>query len=377
MVQQTRKKTLMMQEIEQGPIRPPNESRSLILRFTRNCPWNKCTFCPVYKGKKFSLRTLDEIKGDIDAVADCLEHIDNPSSSSDELGKYELVSRHVYNWRRNGTGAVFLQDANSLVMRTAELTDALKYLHRRVPGILRVTTYARSQTVARKNISDLREIREAGLDRVHIGLESGSDRVLARVRKGVTAQQHVEAGRKLVEAGFSLSVYVMPGLGGQDLSREHAVETARVLTAIDPHYIRLRSLRVPATAPMRRDLEEGRFLQLTEDQTVEEIKLILESLGNIHGTLESDHIINLLEEVRGSFPRDRKRMISAIKRYLSLPGKERQLFQLGRRGGAFRSLEQLSNPDLHSRLERARENLLDQFNEPLDIIIKEMGDQYV
>ena len=251
-------------QFEQGPIRPPNEAQSLLLRFTRNCPWNQCMFCPVYKERPFSLRTVAEIKADIAVARDIADEIRGVSQQLGCKGAFTdavigtVLSnpansssyRSVAVWMYYRTGACFLQDADNLIMRTDDMVEVLTFLRRTFPEIKRVTTYSRSRTVTRKPADALKRIREAGLDRVHIGLESGSDAVLKLMKKGVTAEQHVEAGRRLIEAGMEVSEYVMPGLGGQALWREHAVETARVLNRINPHFIRLRSLRVPARVPL-------------------------------------------------------------------------------------------------------------------------------
>lgn len=376
---------------EQGPIRPPSEAGSLLLRFTRNCPWNKCTFCPIYKGQNFSRRSLQEIKRDIDAVRAIVEESQNLSQSMGHGGQmsqavlatimtnpaYHACFRHVALWLYYGNGTVFIQDANSLVLPTATLVEAMRYLQEQVPGITRITSYARSSTVARKSLEEMKEIRDAGLNRIHIGLESGSDRVLEFIQKGVTARKHIDAGRKIIEAGMTLSEYVMPGLGGQAQSWEHAVETARVLNAIDPHFIRLRSLRVPPHAPLHKDKAEGRFILLLDDEMVQEIRLFIESLEGIHSTLTSDHIMNLLEEVEGVFPHGKARMLEVIDRYLAMPSTERLLFRLGRRGGALRSLDDLSQPALRHRLERAMHDLAAQTGGNLEALITELADQYI
>jgi radical SAM superfamily enzyme YgiQ (UPF0313 family) len=376
---------------EQGPIRPPSEAQSLLLRFTRNCPWNRCTFCPIYKGQDFSRRSPAEIHRDIDAVRNIIDDLHGLAARSGSSGRisaetvnavltspgYGACYRHVALWYFHGRGTVFLQDANSLVMRTRDLVAALRYLKERVPGIQRITSYARSSTLARKGLEELKEIREAGLDRIHIGLESGSDRVLEFVRKGVSARQHIEAGQKVVAAGMELSEYIMPGLGGVAWSREHALETARVLNAIDPHFIRLRSLRVPPRSPLYRDVQEQRLQLLSDDQAVEEIRLLIESLDGIHSTLTSDHIMNLLEEVAGKLPEDKEAMLGVIDRYLALPPEERLLFRLGRRGGGLRSLDELDNPDLRRRLQFAMRDLVSQTGGDIEKLIAELGDQYI
>ncbi len=380
-----------MFRFEQGPIRPPSEASSLLLRFTRNCPWNKCKFCGVYKKRKFSRRSLDEILKDIDTVRAI---IDDLYSLSWSLGcggeinqevlnyvftnpKYTEQYKHVALWVYNKEGSVFIQDANSLIMKTEDLVKALTYLKEKVPGIKRITSYARSSTLARKSLDELKEIKEAGLNRIHVGLESGSDIVLKMVNKGVTAKKHIEAGQKVVEAGMELSEYVMPGLGGKDYTKEHAIETAKVLNEINPHFIRLRTLQVIPKTPLFEDLKAGRFKPLTDDETVKEIRLFIENLEGIESTITSDHIINLLEEVQGKLPEDKEQMLRVIDSYLSLPDEERLLFRLGRRGGALRSVIEIKNPYIKAQLERAKRELESQEGKNIEEIITEMATQYI
>lgn len=376
---------------EQGPIRPPSEAGSLLLRFTRNCPWNKCLFCPVYKGQEFSRRPLEEICQDIDAVCRIIEDLHQLSWSLGLAGQlsqrvmnqvltspaYSGHYRNVAMWTYSGTGQVFIQDANSLILPTQFLVEALHTLRRKIPGVQRVTSYARSSTLARKSLDELKRIHEAGLDRIHVGLESGSDRVLTLMKKGCTAEQHITAGRRVVDAGMTLSEYIMPGLGGKEWSQDHALETARVLNAIDPHFIRLRSLRIPPRTPLFQLQNEGRFTPLSDDDTAREIRLLLQSLDGIGSTVTSDHIMNLLPEVEGTLPHDQEFMLAVIDNYLGMSPEDRLLYRLGRRGGAIQGLADLENPDLRRRLEAARRDLEAESGRDLESLITELGDQYI
>jgi hypothetical protein len=380
-------------QLEQGPIRPPNEAQSLLLRFTRNCPWNQCLFCPVYKGRTFSLRSVAEIKADIESAREIADEIRGISQQMGFEGSvtdavissvlsnpaHSSSYRSVAVWMYYRTGACFLQDADNLIMRTDDLVEVLTFLHRTFPEIKRVTTYSRSRTVTRKPADALKRIREAGLDRVHIGLESGSDAVLKLVKKGVTAEQQVEAGRRLIEAGMEVSEYVMPGLGGQALWREHAVETARVLNRINPHFIRLRSLRVPTRVPLHAQIADGSFRMLTDDMLVEEIRVFIENLDGITSTVASDHMMNLLEDVSGKLPGDKPKMLEAVRAYQSLPEPDRLVFRVGRRGGAFRSTGDLAADPATCRKIRS---LIDEVQrregpEGVERMITEMVDQSI
>ncbi len=377
--------------IEQGPIRPPSEAGSLLFRFTRNCPWNRCAFCPVYKGKQFSRRSLDEIKADIDAASEVLDDLRGLSA---QLGCPEGFSREAlevvftsreYNdfyrraalWLHGGKGGVFIQDANSFVLPAGVISEAIAHLKRKIPGVRRITSYGRSGTLARMAPAALEQIRKAGLDRVHIGMESGSDLVLKLMDKGVSAKRQVEAGRKVIEAGMELSEYIMPGLGGKELSEEHARQSAMVLNRIDPHFIRLRSLRIPPRAPIYAAWREGRFTPLTDDETVAEIRLFISLLDGISSRVESDHIMNLLEEVEGNLPEKRDEMLATLDRYLAMPENDRLLFRLGRRGGTLRRVAEINDPLIRERLERATRDLASESGADLEKLIKELADQYI
>jgi len=378
---------------EQGPIRPPNEARSLLLRFTRNCPWNQCLFCPVYKKRKFSLRTVDEIKKDIQTARDMADDIKALSWSFGEGGRvtdkviseifnspnYSEAYRSLAVWMYYGTGACFIQDADNLVMKTSDLVEVLRFLRDKFPEIKRVTSYSRSRTIIRKSVESLRQIREAGLDRIHVGLESGSDKVLKFMKKGVTAQQHIEAGRKVIEAGIELSEYVMPGLGGQEMWQEHAIETARVLNQINPHFIRIRSLRVPDRVPLSKLIKEGKFTMQTDDMIAEELKLFIENLNGITSTITSDHIMNLLEEVEGKLPDDKKKMLEVIEKYQKLPESERLIYRVGRRGGAYRSTDDLErDPLTYGKIKSLVQDLMEkQGKEGVEQFISDMVDRYI
>jgi len=349
---------------EQGPIRPPSEAYSLLIRVTRNCPWNKCAFCPVYKGEKFSLRPVQHVKKDIDAV---YEHVRALGSMSDSAGQVSRADLDAYvsklsdsdrqafyaalNWYAAGMESVFLQDANSMIISPEEMIEILQHLRTRFPGVVRITAYARSHTVARIADDRLKAIAKAGLNRLHIGMESGSDAVLKMVQKGTTKQQHVKAGKKAVAAGIELSEYVMPGLGGRALSRSHALETADALNQINPDYIRLRTLAIPGSVPLFEDYQAGRFEKLTDVEAAEEILLFLQNLEGIASRVRSDHILNLFEDIQGTLPEDKERMTGVIEAFLAMAPHDRMLYQVGRRLGQLRSTDDLENPGVRSQLE--------------------------
>ena len=200
---------------EQGPIRPPSESNSLLIRVTRNCPWNRCTFCGLYKGQPFSRRPVAHVLRDIDTVRGFVESLQSGADISPHgLDWNEQMAFYAArNWLMGGAKSVFLQDSNSLIIKPQDLVCILEYLRAAFPHIERITSYARSHTIARISDADLAAIADSGLNRIHIGLESGSDAVLARVKKGADSKVHTVAGLRVKKAGIELSEYYMPGLG--------------------------------------------------------------------------------------------------------------------------------------------------------------------
>ncbi len=378
---------------EQGPIRPPNEARSLLLRITRNCPWNQCRFCLVYKTEKFSIRPITEVKKDIEAarqIADELKDLSSKLGGGGEIN--DRVVSHIYSdsaysqnyrsiaaWLYYGTGACFLQDGDNLVMKNGNLIGVLRFLRETFPEIKRVTTYARSRTIVRKSVEGLKQIKAAGLDRVHVGLETGYDPLLKFIKKGVSAAQHVEAGRKIVEAGIELSEYIMPGLGGREMWKAHAVETANVLNQINPNFIRLRSLKIPSGIPLHENVKDGSFTELTDDMLVEEIGLFISTLDNIASTVTSDHMNNLLEEVTGTLPEGKEAMLAVVRKYQALSDQDRLIYRAGRRGNAFRSTDDLDTDRVtYSKISnlisevRAKEG-----EDGVDKFINQLGNMYM
>ena len=350
---------------ELGPIRPPSEGRdrSLLIRATRNCPWNRCLFCTVYKGQRFGYRSAAEVKEDIDVAQALAGELKTASwrlgmggiVDNGVLGAIVRGTPHLYgrdsavpeeletrlhslvnlaSWLASGGRTAFLQDADTLIMRTAELVEVLTYLKTNFPSIERVTTYGRAKSAARKSPDELRELRQAGLSRLHVGLESGADEVLQYMSKGVTAQEHIDSGRKIKAAGISLSEYVMPGLGGRVWSEKHALESARVLNEINPDFIRLRSLMVGPTSPLYERVVSGDFQTLDEDEVVGETGLFIENLS-CHAYVTSDQMVNLLWEVEGQLPQDKQTMLDTIDGYLSKSPWERLRFCLERRRRSF------------------------------------------
>jgi radical SAM superfamily enzyme YgiQ (UPF0313 family) len=342
-------------DFETGVYRPPSEggSYSLLVRFTRNCPWNRCTFCGMYKDNRFEVRPAEQIKQDIDAMAAMCEDLRKISWQIGHGGTVsqqavvtmlnrapELNHHHgfamIVHWLLSGAKTAFLQDANSLIMKTDQLVDVLTYLRKTFPSLERVTSYARSKTLARKSLTELKAIRAAGLDRVHVGLETGDDLLLKKIKKGVTSQVHIQGGQKAIQAGFQLSEYWMPGLGGRTHSADHARNTARVLNAIDPHYIRSRPFHPWPGTPLQTDIDQNRLELLSAHEQLHELKLTMEEL-EVTSKVCFDHAANYWKNRHGAllfshsyegyqFPQQKQQVLKLIEEGLQA-GHKRPEFQ--------------------------------------------------
>jgi hypothetical protein len=370
--------------VELGPIRPPSEAYSLLVRVTRNCPWNRCQFCDIYKGQKFELRPADDVIKDIGtakAIRDKIKELVSEAGTGDNVREvaaaiynqyqYNAMLRNVSLWMWAGSKSAFLQDANTLIMRTPDLVKVISFLKQTFPELDRITSYARSKTAAKKTVEELKRLRNAGLSRLHIGMESGSDKVLEFMQKGVTAEEHIKGGRNVKEAGISLSEYIMPGLGGRKMSAEHSTETARVLNAINPDFIRIRSLYMTHTMPLWSALECGDFHLQTEDEVIEELGSLIEKL-EVTSKVKSDHIMNLLPDIDGKFPEAKEACLSVIKRYLSLSSSDRLNYRLGRRAGYYDSLNELANISKKQKVEDAIKAINDRDDETVEDVISRL-----
>jgi len=339
-----------MYEFELGPIRPPSEAHSILLRITRNCPWNKCAFCPVYKNEKFSLRTLDEIKGDIDSMygiySKIREKVDlrNGGYISDEvitalINEDSIPHNYLQQmlfWMYYGLKSLFLQDADSMVVKSADMVEILNYIKDRFPSIDRITCYSRSKTLVVKSVEELKKIRAAGLSRIHIGMESGSDEVLKLINKGVRGDEHITAGKKVVEAGFELSEYFMPGLGGKKFTVENAVETAKVLNAVNPSFIRIRTTSPVPDTDLYSMMEKGEWEPLTETEKVEELRNMIAGLHGIESFIQSDHMMNLIEDSNGKLPEEKELILAPLNKFLEMSPDDQECFIIARRTGHLR-----------------------------------------
>jgi len=347
--------------IEAGPMGPIGEGEALILRVNRNCPWNKCLFCPVYKGKKYGARSFQEIKEDIDAIRRIWvllktksremglggfigrEVVQKAVMDQPEIyGRYpNAVTReqrgalrslnNVVNWVMHGGKRVFLQDANALALKPSVLIRVFRYLKEIFPNVSAVTCYARSKTCERRSFEELKTLSEAGLSWCFLGIESGCDEVLDYMRKGVHMEEHIHGGQKLMAAGINTAAFVMPGLSGddQEMSRRHITDTIKVLNEIRPNEVRVRSLAVLEESVLYERWESGEFITATEDIMVKEIKMLIEGLS-FDCTFETLQMTNPLFTLKDLLSETRSAMLDRIQWYEDLPLDEKARFMLGR-----------------------------------------------
>ena len=329
-----------------GNIRPPFHASSLLLQLTENCTWNRCNFCTLYRSGHFKIRKTDEILKDIDNIAyyrdliiERLRHNDihtvkKMCSMSSSL---TYAEKHCYsmvlNWIiADGMKTVFLQDANTIVMKKEDLCKILRYLRSTFPEIEIVACYGRADTLSRLSTEDFVELREAGLTMIHSGYESGCDDVLKLLNKGTSRQQQIDAGRRIREAGITFNMFYMPGCGSRFLSERNAIETAQVVNEIDPDFLRIRTFVVKSEAPMWEIAQGPDFDECTDIEKLAEIRDMIYHLDtNLSTYVISDHIVNLLPLLEGYVNMDKEKMLDYIDGFLALPRLMQKEYQVARR----------------------------------------------
>lgn len=271
--------------------RPPSEANSLLIQATIGCPHNKCSFCSMYKGSSFKIRPVEEIKEDLRAA------------------------RQYYG---EFVESLFFPDGNTIIMKTAQLVEIISYARELFPHLQRITVYGSARFVNKKSLEELQQLKDAGLSRIHTGMESGDDVTLQRIHKGTTAAEIIDAGLKLKKVGIDTSEYYLVGIGGKERWREHALESARVLSAFSPDFIRLRTfVPVPGT-PLYDEYKQGSFQLLSPHEALQEIGLLISNLNCEGSHVLSDHVSNYWN-ISGRLPEDRDIMLDGVKTALAVP----------------------------------------------------------
>lgn len=263
--------------------RPPSEAYSLIVQVTYGCSHNTCAFCSMFKEKRFEIRPLHEVLEDF------------------------RQARKVY--RR--VDRVFLADGDALVRKAEELYVILDTIRELFPECERITSYASPASIKIRTEDELRMLRAKGLTMVYMGLESGCDEVLKRMRKGHMSDEIVAMGQKVRRCGMKLSVTAITGLGGPELLEQHAIQTAEAFNAMNPEYIGMLTLMVEEGTPLHDWVQDGSFQLLTQQQVLEETRILMENLDSPGSVFRMNHASNYLD-LRGTLNKDRKAMLRAI-----------------------------------------------------------------
>jgi radical SAM superfamily enzyme YgiQ (UPF0313 family) len=269
----------------EGPIyRPPSEADSLLIQATVGCPHNRCTFCMVYKnGPPFKIRSVPDIKADLDSA------------------------RRQYG---RGPRTLFFPAGNTIAMKTDDLSTICLYARKIFPELERITIYGSSQYIHQKGAEALKRLAAAGLNRIHVGLESGDDVILKRIQKGTDAAQQIAAGKWVKAAGIELSMYVILGIGGRERTAAHALETARVLNAVAPDFIRLRTFVPKINTPLLEQVQNGSFEMLGAHEVIRESAQLMGHLDT-NACLASDHYTNYIN-LEGRLPEEKSRLLALI-----------------------------------------------------------------
>ncbi|MDD3365138.1 MAG: radical SAM protein [Syntrophomonas sp.] len=281
--------------------RPPSEAHSLLIQATIGCPHNKCSFCSMYKKTRFRIRPVQEIKEDLLAARDY-------------YGKY--------------IESIFFPDGNTIIMKTEQLLEIFTYAHELFPELERITVYGSARFVNKKSLEDLIRLKEAGLSRIHMGMESGDDITLQNINKGTNSAEIIEAGSKLKIGGIQTSEYYLVGIAGQARWREHAENSARVLSAFSPDFIRLRTFAPERNTPILEEIRAGNFQYLSPHESLREIRILIENLNCNHSMVVSDHITNYWN-INGRIPDDRDKMLTEIDKALTIDESRFRIPNLG------------------------------------------------
>jgi len=269
----------------EGPIyRPPSEAHSLLIQATVGCPHNRCTFClPYKKGPRYKVRDLTEIKEDL-------------QSARDVYGEKLLT--------------LFFPAGNTIAMKTDDLCEICCFARKVFPQLERITVYGSSQYIVKKKPHGLKQLAAAGLSRIHVGLESGDDVILKRIRKGTNSEEQIQAGRWVMEAGIELSAYVILGIGGKERTKSHAVKTAEVINQIAPDFLRLRTFVPKINTPLLAEIQNGSFQMLGPHEVLQETRSLLEGIST-STYLTSDHYTNYIN-LEGRLPNDTPGLLELI-----------------------------------------------------------------
>lgn len=272
--------------------RPPSEARSLIFQVTLGCSWNKCLFCGMYKGKRYTVRPWEELRKDIIEMS----------------------------WMQPETRKVFLADGDPLCLETDYLIGVLDLLNEKFPRLERVSIYAGPTNLMDKSVEELKELKKRKLDVLYLGIETGNDALLKRIHKGATAAEIIEGSRKAIEAGLRMSTFIILGLGGAEGSFDHAKDSAKVANAIDPHFLATLTLMLgPYEELYEKKLMGKGFKLINKAQSLQELRWFVEDLSVTDCKFGTEHASNYLP-INGNLPQDKEKILELIDRAMKDEG---------------------------------------------------------
>ncbi|MCU0575481.1 MAG: radical SAM protein [Desulfobacterota bacterium] len=271
-------------EYDMPLFRPPSEARSLIFQVTLGCSWNRCMFCAMYKTKSFLVRPFEEVERDVVEMS----------------------------WRYPDTRKIFLADGDPLAAPSDYLIKVLDLMNRRFPALERISSYAGPTNLKGKTVDELKEFKARKLDVLYLGIETGNDRLLKKIKKGATARQIIEVSRKAIDAGLRMSTFIILGLGGVDGSYDHAKDSARVANAIDPHFLATLTLMLgPYEKVYEQEMMGDGFRLIDKKQTLQELRWFVEDLDVTDCKFGSEHASNYLP-ISGTLPREKDGILRLI-----------------------------------------------------------------
>ena len=279
--------------------RPPSEAYSLIVQATIGCTHNKCTFCSMYKDKQFRVRTLEEIIEDFKIARE----------------RYKSVKK------------VFIADGDALAIKTEELIEMFSFIRENFPECERIGIYGSPKSILSKDQEDLKKLKSLGLGIIYLGVESGSEKILRNINKGVTREEMIQAGKKVVDSGIKLSITLISGIGGKENSLDHSLETAKIINEINPSYVGLLTLIVEEGTPLSEDVKLDKFQLLTPKEILLETKKMVENIDVDNCVFRSNHASNYIS-LKGTLPQDKELILAQISDGLEISNlEEKDLFR--------------------------------------------------
>jgi len=294
----------------------------------------------------FSMRTTAEIKKDIDSAA-------------------AYYGNHTFQ-------SCFLQDGDSFIIETGTLIEILTYLKKKFPNLQRISSYGRAQTMVKKSNQEIKEICNAGLNTLYCGMESGSDKILKRIRKGTTRKNIIKSAQTAKQAGMQMSHFVISGLGGRELWKEHALDTASALNEINPHKIRVLTIGVKQGSGLEKQMLQKKFSLQSEKEIIEEQRLLIQNLKEINSHYANHHEVDLILDARGQLPKDKAKLLAIIDRFLSLSDDDQINFTFGRRLGYYKSLNDMTDENRYNFVEAEVQKVKTLYPDQLEVIFHQL-----